>query len=305
MRKLMTVAMIALFGLMLAGAEQAEAKRFGMGSSFGQQRMVQPKQSTFNQQQTARPAQPAATGQRGFARTGMMGMLGGLALGGLLGALFFGGAFEGINFFDIVVIGAVIALLVFFLRRRGSPPQTAYAGHQGGSAMQDYGHAYRAEPSFDADEQVAEQISEPAIDDTPREPVGTALRPEIDPAHFVGAAKEIYLRMQTAWDSGDIEDIRKFCTPEIAERIGRDMSPNATHSTEVATLHAEIADSWVESDLDWVAVSYTAMLRERTTDHTGATTEDQTAEVNEVWIFQHDPKSEDPTWFLAGIQQPH
>ena len=100
-----------------------------------------------------------------------------------------------------------------------------------------------------------------------------------------------------------LEDIRQFCTPEIAERISRDMSPNDQNRTEVATLNAEIADSWIESDLEWVAVNYTAMLREQQLDHTGATVEDQSAEVNEVWIFQHAPKSDDPTWYLAGIQQ--
>ncbi|MDQ6959727.1 MAG: Tim44 domain-containing protein, partial [Mariprofundaceae bacterium] len=61
--------------------------------------------------------------------------------------------------------------------------------------------------------------------------------------------------------------------------------------------------SWVESDLEWVAVNYTAMLHEKTLDDSGTTLEDQTAEVNEVWIFQHAPLSDDPTWYLAGIQQ--
>jgi len=109
--------------------------------------------------------------------------------------------------------------------------------------------------------------------------------------------------MQKAWDNNDIEDIRKFCTPEIAERIGRDMKPGETNVTEVATLNAEIADSWIESDLEWVAVNYAAMLREQTLDDSGTTLDDQSTEVNEVWIFRHAPNSDDPTWYLAGIQQ--
>jgi len=28
-----------------------------------------------------------------------------------------------------------------------------------------------------------------------------------------------------------------------------------------------------------------------------------THEVQEHWIFRHDPNSDDPTWYLAGIQQ--
>ena len=292
MKKLITVAMIAMFGIMISGVELAEAKRFGMGSSFGKQRMAQPKSNSVSQQKTTPQKQPAAAGQRGSARGGMMGMLGGLALGGLLGAMFFGGAFEGVNLFDIALIGGALALLFFFLRRRAATAQQqqpAYAGGQPSPSMNDYAQNYATD-------------EEESIDDSPREPAGTAMRPEIDEQHFVSAAKDIYVRMQKAWDSGDIEDVRKFTTPEIADRIARDMKPAENH-TEVATLNAEIADSWIESDLEWVAVNFTAMLREQTLDDSGATVDDQTAEVNEVWIFQHAPKSDDPTWYLSGIQQ--
>jgi predicted lipid-binding transport protein (Tim44 family) len=55
--------------------------------------------------------------------------------------------------------------------------------------------------------------------------------------------------------------------------------------------------------MEWVAVNYTAMLREQTLDDNGNAIENETTEVNEIWIFQHDPQSEDPTWHLAGIQQ--
>jgi len=58
-----------------------------------------------------------------------------------------------------------------------------------------------------------------------------------------------------------------------------------TNRTEVATLNAEIADSWIESDLEWVAVNYAAMLREQTLDDGGGTVEDETTKVNEIWIF--------------------
>ncbi|RLL52277.1 Tim44 domain-containing protein [Mariprofundus sp. EBB-1] len=288
MKKMMTLAMIAIFGLMISGVDQADAKRFGMGSSFGKQRMSQPKSNSFSNRQATPAKSATASGQRGGARTGMMGMIGGLALGGILGAMFFGGAFEGINFFDILIIGGIIALLFFFLRKRA--PARQQPSYAGASSTGDFAHDFDS-----ADETI--------VDDTPRQPVGTAVRPDINEHHFLPAAKEIYVRMQKAWDSGDIEDIRKFCTAEIAERIGQDMRPDESHTTDVATLNAEIADSWMESDLEWVAVNYTAMLREQTLDSEGTTTGDNTTEVNEVWIFRHAPQSDDPTWYLAGIQQ--
>jgi len=291
MKKLMTLAMIAFFGLMVSGVDHADAKRFGMGSSFGKQRMFQPKSNNSFAQKKASPSKSTAAGQRGSARTGMMGMIGGLALGGMLGAMFFGGAFEGINFFDILIIGGIIALLFFFLRKKAPARQPSYATAGASPANHDFAQDF----SSDSDAEI--------VDHEPREPVGTALRPDINEQNFIPAAKEIYMRMQQAWDSGDIDDIRKFCTPEIADRISQDMQTEASHRTEVATLNAEIADSWMESDLEWVAVNYTAMLREQTLSSDGTASDASTTEVNEVWIFRHAPQSEDPIWYLAGIQQ--
>lgn len=183
MKKWFVFGLMAAFTLLLAGhADLAEAKRFGMGSSFGKHRMVTPKQHAPGfAQQRATPGK-AQGAQRGSARGGFMGMLGGLALGGLLGAIFFGGAFEGINLFDILVIGGVIALILMFLRRKAAPTQIshAYAGAE----------AYPAPPV------------EPAATGATTAPnshaAGAALHPTIDPAHFLPAAKEIYMRMQKA-----------------------------------------------------------------------------------------------------------
>jgi predicted lipid-binding transport protein (Tim44 family) len=112
--------------------------------------------------------------------------------------------------------------------------------------------------------------------------------------------------MQAAWDAKDIADIRRFCTPEIASRIETDIGSLGDERalTEVAMLHAELADVWTESGYEWAAVRFDAMLREQSLDASGALTEDIRHEVREYWIFRHDPRIEDPTWFLAGIQQP-
>jgi len=282
MRNLFVLTIITAFGFTMLGiVNDADARRFGGGMSFGKQRMKQSAPRMNIPRNTAKKT--AAAGQRGSARTGMMGMIGGLALGGMLGAMFFGGSFEGINFFDILIIGGGLWLLFWFMRRKAQP--MAYANQYG----------QQSEPQGQADADIHSQNEQVTG--------GKMLRPEINEKHFLSAARDIYMRMQKAWDSGDIEDIREFCTAEIADRISNDMQETATNRTEVATLNAEIADSWIESDLEWVAVNYTAMLREQTLDDSDSPIEDETTEVNEIWIFQHNPQSEDPTWYLAGIQQ--
>jgi predicted lipid-binding transport protein (Tim44 family) len=254
----------------------ADARRFGGGSSFGMQRMQPTAPKSFSQRQAA-PRNPAATNaQRGSARTGMMGMLGGLALGGLLGALFFGGAFNGINLFDILVIGGLVFLAMQFLRRKAPSGGMAYAG----------GHAA---PRGYTDAMPASQVS--------------ILRPNINEKHFLKAARDIFMRMQTAWDAKDMEDIRRFCTSDVADKIAADMQGNTSDRTAVTTLNAQIADTWIESDLEWAAVHFNAMLREQRLDNAGNVLEQSDSDVYETWIFRHDPKAEDPTWYLAGIQQ--
>ncbi|MDQ6986210.1 MAG: Tim44-like domain-containing protein [Mariprofundaceae bacterium] len=279
MKKCLIFAMLAIFPLVMLLPDDADARRFGGGSSFGKQRMHQSTPKAFAQKKTA-PRNSASNNQRGSTRTGMMGMLGGLALGGMLGAMFFGGAFEGVNFFDILVIGGLIFLVLWFLRRKTQPGGVAYAGQQ-----------HPSESDASASDAQASQV--------------TMLRPNINEKHFLKAARDIFMRMQTAWDARDMDDIRRFCTPEIAEKIAADMQQSDKNNTEVATLHAEIDDSWIESDLEWAAIHFTAMLREQSQDADGQVQEDASGETHETWIFRHDPNADDPIWYLAGIQQNH
>jgi predicted lipid-binding transport protein (Tim44 family) len=268
---------------MIFGVDHADARRFGGGFSFGK---------SFNKRATPAPrfqkkqTMPNKQGRTSPARGGMMGMLGGLALGGLLGALFFGGGFEGINLFDIVIFGAIAWMILSFMRRKAQSATSNYAY----TGQQPHNHT----DAFTSAGQSA-QVS------------GTMLRPEIDESHFIPAAKDIFMRMQHAWDNKDIEDIRKFCSPEVADKIEADIKAlgDASNHTDVTMLQAEIADAWVESDYEWVAIHFNALLKEDSFNAQGETTESQTHEANETWIFRHAPQSDDPTWYLAGIQQGH
>ncbi|MFC1545980.1 Tim44 domain-containing protein [Pseudomonadota bacterium] len=275
MKKLLVLSIMAIFTLTMVGVEEADARRFGGGSSFGKSRMF--KQPT-QQRTTTQKTTPANT-QKGSARTGMMGMIGGLALGGLLGAMFFGGAFEGLNFFDILIFGVLLFILFKFFGRKARNSMAYADGHSGREQQSTglFGGGGEAEPVQ-----------------------GHAVTPDIDQEFFLGAAKDIFMRMQIAWDAKDMEAIRGFCLPEVANRIELEMSNlgDKTTETEVATLNAEITDAWVESSFEWVAVHFTAMIQEKESG-----SETTSNEIQEHWIFQHDPASEDPTWYLAGIQQ--
>ncbi|MDX8402211.1 MAG: Tim44-like domain-containing protein [Mariprofundaceae bacterium] len=264
MKPLLTLLMLA-FALATVGPDDADARRFGGGTSFGKHRLHKPDLPPAATRHAGPMRQPAPAGQRGSATTGMMGgLLGGLLVGGLIGSLIAGGGFQGVNLLDILVLGGLLWLGFTLLRRKATPPRTPHV-----SAKR------------------------------------TTDRPGIDEAHFLNAAREIFLRMQRAWDAGDIEDIRRFSTPEVAETIAGMMKEDEQHDTEVLTLNAAIADAWFEDGREYVAVAFDAALRERTRDASGPETDQHEHQIREIWTFTHDPASEDPTWYLAGIEQAH
>ena len=281
-KKAFIFSFLALFIAVSGFSATADAKRFGGGMSFGKSYSKQKSYSS----PTATQNKSLNSQNSPAGKSGMMGMLGGLAMGGLLGALFFGGAFEGVNMFDILLLGAIAFGIMWFMRRTaGQQRQYAHAGNQ----QVPFGHqAQDNNDAFQAHEQMQ-----------------TTAKPDIDEAHFIEAARSIFMRMQADWDNKNISDIRSFCTADIASHIEADMqkSGDNQNKTEVSFLDASIADTWLESGLEWVAVRYKAMLKEETYAASGELLESENSQLNEIWVFQHNPKSKDPTWYLAGIQQ--
>ncbi len=185
---------------------------------------------------------------------------------------------------DVLMFALIGFAIVWFMRRTAAQQQYAHAGYQNSPFAERNTH----HDAFQASHSAA-----------------TMAKPDIDEEHFTTASRNIFMRMQASWDAKNMNDIRSFCTPEISSKISADMEKLDDYytKTEVSLLNARIEDSWIESSLEWVAVHYTAMLKEETLDHSGSIIESENSQVNEVWIFQHRPNSKDPTWYLAGIQQ--
>ncbi|MDQ6953508.1 MAG: Tim44-like domain-containing protein [Mariprofundaceae bacterium] len=288
MRKIITVSVLALFCLMVTGMNHdAQAKRFGGGMSFGKNFSKphvspSPKQGFAQKQNTAGKASPA--------RGGMMGMLGGLMMGGLLGALLFGGSFDGINFMDILLLGGIAFAIFWFMRKKSTA-----------TAKENY--AYAGQQQTQPESSMLQEDAFTASESTPQ--TSSVIRPDVDENFFIPAAKDIFLRMQTSWDGKNMDDIRTFCTSEIASRIELDMNAlgETKTQTDIAMLNADMLNTWIESDYEWVAVKFSALLKEDTLASTGEILESDSNNLDETWIFRHAQQSDDPTWYLAGIQQ--
>lgn len=302
---ILTTVLLSL-ALLLAGIHEAQAKRLGGGGSFGSrpsysapyQRSTAPMGSSASSQPVRSPAQQQAAAQNQAARQGMasrgglMGMLGGLALGGLLGSLFFGGAFENLNMMDFLLFAglAFLAYKLFASRARQGQPATAYNRSSNyDNAGDTPASGGNSSAGFYTD--VLFGKGQPA----PAEMSPASIPADFDQAAFLTGAESAYRFLQSAWDKRDLAAIRGLTTDKVfAELQDQLRASDAETKTEVLKVTPELLEvREAGSDLE-ATVLFDCIMRE----DGGAT--DQ---VREVWHFTKPVSSKQPKWYLDGIQQ--
>jgi predicted lipid-binding transport protein (Tim44 family) len=264
---------IALFaGAMVA--TDADAKRLGGGRSVGTQRSVtappaKPAQQAAPQQQSPQAAQPGS-------RWGMLGgILGGLALGGMLGYLFGGNGLAGLLVLAMLAIGVVFLLRALARRRMEQHPvQLAGMGNQ----------------TVNAPAPMQAQASAP----TAVTASGTSVPAGFDSAGFLRAAKMNFIKLQMANDTGRLDEIREFTTPELFDELRTDIQ-GASH-TDVVSLNADLLELANEKSKYWASVRFSGLMRE--------TPGTEPVGFEEVWNLVK-PADGSSGWLLAGIQQMH
>jgi predicted lipid-binding transport protein (Tim44 family) len=289
MKKIFTLFTLAILSFGLA-AFDAEAKRFGGGKSIGKQR------EAISPQAAPKSSQPAAAapGQGAAGGSKWMGPLAGLAAGGLLAALFMGGAFEGINLMDVLMLAALMAAIFFVVRMLRRPRQEQSArpmqfsgagptsGNQGVSPMPAPAAAMGNRENVKASSADSSKANIPA--DFKVEP-------------FLRNAKTSFIRLQAANDAGDINDIREYTTPEMFAEISMQISERGPQpqKTEVVGINADLLEVVTENDTAIASVRFNGQLREAP---------DALPETfDEIWHVQKNLKDPESVWLLAGIQQ--
>lgn len=291
MNKILTLMTLAIFSFGMVSFD-AEARRFGSGKSIGKQR------EAMSQQAAPKPAQPspAAPGQNTAGGSKWMGPLAGLAAGGLLAALFMGGAFEGINMVDILMLAALMGAIFFVLRMLRRPRQEhpggamQYSG-MGAAGTQGGGAAAAGTQSPSVAPVTSAEASAEASDRRANIPADFQIEP------FLRNAKTSFIRLQAANDALDLNDIREYTTPEMYAEISMQINErgNETHRTEVIAINADLLEVATENDTAIASVRFNGQLRE---------SRDALPEsFDEIWHVQKDLKDPDAVWLLAGIQQ--
>ncbi len=300
---LIAFCLIAL-SLSLGGMSDADAKRFGGGGSFGgrssysapYKRSAIPPSRSASQQQATAQNQTARQGMTN--RGGLMGMLGGLALGGLLGSLFFGGAFENFNLMDILVLGGVAFLLYkLFAAKARATQRPAYNRTANNESEAQPAHSTPA--GFNTDLLFSKDKKSSADSDF-QTPAGSnnlvAIPVGFDQQAFLSGAKIAFTTLQKAWDDKDLSEIRGLSTDKVFAEIQAQIKASATENhTDILKLDAELLEvREIGSELEAV-VLFDAIMREDIND--------QTEQIREVWHFVKPKISIQPKWLLDGIQQ--
>ena len=309
---LMAISMtVAALSLGMAPSD-ADAKRLGAGKPAGMQRAAPTNATPQNApaNTAAAPsnaAAPAAAPGVTPPKRNWMGPLAGLAAGLGIAALFSHlGMGAGLGNFVMIALLAVVAVVaVRFVmgRMRGgasSGPQLAGAG--AGTGAGGMAGGWQPQP---AAEPVNLQRS--TLNSAPALPAATALAGAgavaaiapvlpggMDAADFERLAKMVFIRLQAANDTSNLDDLRKFTTPELFASLRLDLQDRAgaKQQTDVVQIDAKVVECARENGQDIVTVRFTGLIREAA--EAGA------EPFNELW---HLVRAADGhgDWAIAGI----
>lgn len=288
MKRLFTF--VALLMVAVVSVPHAEARKLGGGKSFGKvfKTAPAPKQTTTN---TSSVGSNKATTNPTSSKKGLMGgLLGGLLAGGLLAA-FFGGAFEGIQFMDILIIG-LIAYFIFRMMRG------TLAAKQG--SMNQNQH----QPAFGGHQRTYEQ---PNVHNFEQPQTGGAsgfgAKPEVphnyppgfDQAAFVNGAREHYRILQGAWNFNQLETIQEYVSESLFEDLKQERAKlDGDQHTDVMYVDAEI----VRADYDANKAQLSLQFSGRYADAVEGIEED----ITDIWHLERDLTVPNAPWLVVGIQ---
>jgi predicted lipid-binding transport protein (Tim44 family) len=304
MRKALVLALFAGIVSIGLAPSDADAKRIGGGGSAGMQRSLpaRPAPDALPAKPAPNAAAPATAGAAPAAaaapKRSWMGPIAGLAAGlgiaALMSHLGLGAEFG--NILMMVLLGIVAIVAIRFVLRRFGPnpaatrtPQGLQFAGAGATPSATGGSGWGAPATATAASAQPIAAAAPAAT-SGRVPAG------FDTAGFERIAKMIFIRMQAANDSGDLNDLRAFTTPEMFASLRVDLQDRggASQTTDVVRIDAEVLDVETEGASQVVSVRFHGLIREEK--------DGIAAPFDEVWHLVK-PLDGSREWAIAGVQQ--
>ncbi|MDG3087568.1 TIM44-like domain-containing protein [Vibrio hannami] len=286
-------AMVALLMFTITTSPIVEAKKFGGGKSFGKsfKTAPAPKQTTQNTNSIKKDQTQNAGAKRGL----MGGLLGGLLAGGLLAA-FFGGAFDGVQFLDILIIGLIAYFAFKFMRgmlgaKQGSMNQSQHS--YSGMNQNPFEQKQQQQSNFQSFEQpqgAAGGFGSHGHSDVPHN-----YPPGFDQAAFINGSREHYRILQGAWNHNELHTIEEYVAPALFEELKSERAKlQGEQHTDVMYVDAEI----VRADYDSQKAQLSLQFSGRYRDAVEGIEED----IEDIWHLERDLTVPNAPWLIVGIQ---
>jgi predicted lipid-binding transport protein (Tim44 family) len=278
MQRFMSFFMVLCLGLTLS--MNANAQRMGSGKSLGSAPSHQASQT--RQAEPSSNAAASSTAGKTAAAGGMsrwLGPLAGLAAGGLLASMFMGGGFQGIQFFDILIIG-LIAFLAFRFIASLRKQQAASAG----------GVPYQRDISPPANNIFAGAISPTSSKPVIKAPVW------FNQSSFINAGREHFLSLQQHWDTNEMDKLAEFTSPQLLAFLRQERASlgDGFQSTYIDDLDVQL------DGLDDLADKTVATLTFSGVEKSSRS--DQGEAFSESWRMERLQGDNQP-WLIAGMRQ--
>ena len=323
MKKLIAVLAIGLTMMSMSMTADA-ARRFGGGASFGRSApMLQkstpapaaptlqkaaPGQQKGQQQAApnqARPNQPAAAPSP--MRNMLMGLAGVLGITALAHALGFGEGF--VNFLMMAVLAFaafyfIRMLIGLFLAKRMAGGVSSMPGMDRSAANN---RSAKNDSSYYNQQQTQTSAQEPSYQ---ARPMSGSLLDELssgngsakavdlpagfDVEGFLKVAEENFVKMQKAWDTGNVTALSDFTTDDVFLTITHQLRErgNQDYQTEVISLKSEFRGIIQDGEEYLAGVTFQGTLN----------VSGEAEDINETWILSK-PVHGDQGWLLSGIHQ--
>jgi len=279
----------------------ADAKRIGGGSSAGMQRSMpartppaaapaQPAQATPTAPATA-GAQPAAAAPKRNWMGPLAGLAAGLGIAALMSHLGMGAGFGNLIMMVLLAVVAFVAIRFVMSRfARGA------AGSAAPALATPNGMPFRDVTPLTPVSSSSGGAAPALAAAVPASGTTSLLPADFDAAAFERIAKMIFIRMQAANDSADLNDLRAFTTSEMFAAVKLDLQDRSgkAQQTDVVRIDAEVLDVATEAQRRIVSVRFHGLIRED---------KDGVAEpFDEIWHLVR-PTDGSHEWAIAGIQQ--
>jgi len=283
-----------------------EAKKFGGGKSFG--KLFQTKPSPAKK---SIPNNTGASKQKAPARSGMMkGLLGGLLAGGIIAALM-GGAFEGIQIMDMILLGVIAFILIrlfkgmMLAKASTMQPQPAFSNNQFRQDEQPKvpGSDFISNPSPNSIS--ATKVSPRHNDATfgenqsagfsAQQAVPYNLPSDFDINSFLSGAREHYRTIQLAWNENDLEKIKEYVSEDLFSHLKQERAAlSGEQHTQVMFIDAELVRADQASGIAELSIKFSGRYSDAV--------ENIEEDIRDVWHLQRDTHADKAPWLIVGIE---